>query len=283
MASIDDCMDAMVAAVKAVTVTLDENAVYAGWPDPQELEKDLEQYTVHITVYSSSHGEKLEMGYLQPMQELVPPSTGLTGAVSADLIINTGTITLGGTLGLFDGTFTIAEIHKSFVTFKPDPKKTINQNATLLAAAITADADMIALNIDAVAVGPAVTVTVQPASSVFGRAIHLGFPIGATGKNIVGTRQQKAGVEIHVWAYDNASRKLFCNAIDDALAATHFLDLTDGSAARLMYQSSTQTDIEVRHSVYRRILRYTVEYMRTQIVPTFKVLETQSTIDVSVE
>ena len=60
-------------------------------------------------------------------------------------------------------------------------------------------------------------------------------------------------------------RDAACEAIDVAYAATPFLTLADGSAARLRFVSTTTFDQRQDAALYRRDLNYTVEFPTTQV------------------
>jgi hypothetical protein len=282
MASIDSCLDALVNIIKTVVATQDdEHFVYKGWPQPEELEADIVACRPNISVYCSDHGERVSMVGAQPFVVTTEPTTALAAAVSSAKLTggspttsSSGTLTFTGTST--PGTIMIVEIGGLYVPVSPPQNATMAVVANTVANALNASTAFNALHA-AVAAANVVTIT-KTLVGADGDSKNLGVKIGGTGEMTAVTRKQTAPVEVHVWAYDNDSRRNFADAVDDVLADTGFLLLDDGTTARLMYKGTAQTDAEIRHGVYRRILRYTVEYVRTKTVPVVSVLETLTTI-----
>lgn len=282
MASIDSCLDALVNIIKtAVADQEEEHFVYKGWPQPEELERDIAECRPNISVYCGEHGERLNLAGAMPFVVTTEPTTALLAAVSDVKLTGggvatsaAGTITFTGTTT--PGTIMIVEIGGLYIPVKPASNATMTVVAAAVAAALNASAAFNALYL-ATAATNVVTIT-KILVGADGNTKNLGIKIGGTGEMTAVTRKQTAPVEVHVWAYDNDSRRNFADAVDDLLADTGFLLLDDGTSARLMYKGTSQTDAEIRHGVYRRILRYTVEYVRTKTVPVVSVLETLTTI-----
>ncbi len=77
-------------------------------------------------------------------------------------------------------------------------------------------------------------------------------------------RRQQQSFRITAWCPTPALRDATCAAVDDAFAATPFLTLADGSAARLRFTSTTTFDQSQDAALYRRDLLYSVEFPTTQ-------------------
>lgn len=279
MATVDDCMDSVEASIKdaIAAAELPANWVYPGWPEPEDLQKDLRNHICHVSIFSSAHSGKPAGGAtMQGALELAAPVITLTAELSGGRLSGgdvstaaSGTITLGGTTG--SKAITIAEIGKYFVSYKPVDEDTLHNDALGLVVAINSNTDVAAL-VTATCLTNVVTVTANAVGDA-GNAIHLGYKIGGTGESIQVIRSQSGGIEIHVWAYDNDSRKLFANTIDNAFANVRLINFPDSSSGRMTYRTTTTTDAEVRHGVFRRILRYDIQYDETLITPTYTVLE----------
>ena len=79
-------------------------------------------------------------------------------------------------------------------------------------------------------------------------------------------RRQQQEFRITAWCPTPDLRDAACEAIDVACAATPFLVLTNGSAARLRFASTATFDTRQDAALYRRDLLYTVEFPTTQTV-----------------
>jgi hypothetical protein len=295
MASIDDVMTAMVDQIallltaKGEEELLPDYRVYMGWPHPEELARDLTNKVVNISVYTDEIGEKLKDSFIMTGIEVEPPVVNLTATQSAaklrngaPLVAASATITLAGSVN--NGVFTLFKLTLAdgltsyYASYKPIPGDTLTNVAAGLTAAINASTPMNTY-VTAASVGAVVTVTANVLGEA-GNLIALDFSIGGEGKMVGETRRQSSIFEVHVWAYDHPSRRLISDIIDNGFAQVHFLCFPDHSAGRLTYSRSKQTDAELRHGIYRRMLYYRVEYGRTLEARGFSVLEGLVTVEV---
>jgi hypothetical protein len=77
-------------------------------------------------------------------------------------------------------------------------------------------------------------------------------------------RRQRQMVQVTLWCPSPASRDAAGALVDGTLAATTFLPLPGGEAARLTYAGTVSDDRPQKMAMYRRDLRYMLEYPTTQ-------------------
>jgi hypothetical protein len=216
-------------------------------------------------------------------ETITTPDVDLVGTCSGELlqggstgVAASGTITFKGTVNA--GTMMIIEVGDLYVPYKPATAATMTAVALGAAAAINAHVDAGALFLATSALGVLTITTLATGEDQ--NTTHLGIAVGGEGTIRAVTRRQIAQVDVHVWAYDNASRELVSNLIDDGLSQVAWIADVDLSGIRLDYKATITSDAEVKHGVYHRVLRYTVEYVRTKTVTTYSVLEPLTTIAV---
>jgi hypothetical protein len=73
-------------------------------------------------------------------------------------------------------------------------------------------------------------------------------------------RRQRQDFRITCWCPDYATRDKVAVAIDVALSQTAFIDLPDGTAARLIFRNGATSDRAEDEGLYRRDLIYSAEY-----------------------
>ena len=296
MSSIDSVLVAIVDKVKAILTTdllVDEDDpsfpvagtayVYPGHPQPEDLQKDLERQLVHVSVFCDAHGERRVPTMRKEWATLTEPDVDLTATLSGPLlqggdvgVAASGSITFGGAVNA--GAMVMFTIGSVTVPYAPVAAATMTAVAAGAAVAINAHAEAGAL-VTATSVGAVLTITADVTGAEQNNTV-LGIALGGQGTVRAALRRQVAQVDIDIWAYDNDSRALFANSIDDGLAEVSVLLDASQTGIRIMYKNSVTSDIEIRHGVYRRVLRYTVEYVRTKTAATYSVLQHQTTVEV---
>lgn len=267
MASIDTVLDGVVAAIATVVTGLDVEAiVYKGWPHPEELDADLAKRVCHISVYPSEAGQKTTSHGTGKSQVVREPVVDLTKVVSADEIApgDSATITLGGTVN--DGVFSILELAGEYVPYKP----VLDMNPDQVAIGIY-DAVRAWEPLDG-KVTVAVTDNVVTITNDTDAKINLAYKIGGTGQYGTIIRTQSGEVQVHVWAYDDQSRQVLSDAVDDHFGEETVLSFADCSGGNLSYVRMAQNDSEIRQGIYRRILFYSVEYSKVRLDEAYQVL-----------
>lgn len=285
MSTVDQVLDAardlVTQALSGLQTSPPSFYAYKGWPQPEELASDLANKVVHVSVYSDDLGERETTIGIDRAEQSKAPVVNLSAQLSAiklqggDAVTPAaGTITFAGTVD--PGVIMLVSVNGKSASYSPATGAYLADVATGLAAAINADATLSGVVVASASAAVVTLTALTP--GVDGNAITFGLKIGGTGEVTRRTRQQAARIEIHVWAYDDASRALYANTIDDAFAEAHFLMPADGIPSRLTYRSTIQTDAEIKHGVYRRVLHYTVDYSRTRVADAVQVLEGLTTV-----
>jgi hypothetical protein len=228
--------------------------IYAGWPDPQQLDADLVEtnglpVASHVSIYPLPTERNTTRFPAEWVDSAVPAAT-YTIAASGQ------TITLGGTA--------------------PDPYVAQNLAAWVSGRAyvIQATAGQSAADV-AAALCQAIQTDV-PDASVSGAVITI--PAGATlGDVVVGStgtaakevRRQAKQFQIAVWTSNPTLRAQIADLFDPVLADTPRLALPDNSVGQLTYQATREDDFTQKQRIYRRSLIYTVEFatLRTMTAP----------------
>ena len=224
------------AGASAVTATV---RIFRGWPNSAALDADLAAGRVNVTIFPVPGATRVTTRY--PVTPMANPATPtLTVSVTGNTATFSGTAVAGQLAGLLvEG--------KSYVyrTAAGDKPALI---AAILAAAVNADR-------------PALS----SGSSVFTPGA---VPIARTATDATATtelRRQVQTFRITAWCPTPDLRDAACAAIDPVFAATPFLTLSDGSAARLTFRSTTTFDQSEDASLYRRDLLYAVEFPTTLV------------------
>jgi hypothetical protein len=239
--------------------------VYAGWPKQADLDADLLAGNVNISVYPGNK-ETNTTRYNNRWQQQVSNVATLT------LVVEGATITVGGAL----------------------PSPFFAQNLSILIGTtaylhplqsgdtLSSIATSLALQIPGASSNGAV-ITVPPGPTPIVR-------VGASGVAIQEIRRQQRLLRVVVWAPTAALRDSVTSAVDLLLAGQEFLTMPDGISGRLIYQDSpflpygaggrfwyqeppvTTSDISTRPPLFRRDLRYNVEFATTKTMTTTNVV-----------
>ena len=213
--------------------------VYRGWPNAAALDADLAAGRVNVTVFP------------------VPGATKVTTRYPANPIANPAapslTVSVTDYTATFSGTAAAGQLAGLLVDGKPYVYRTAAGDTPALVAAILAAA----VNID------------RPARSSGTSVFTPGtIPIARTVADATATselRRQVQTFRVTAWCPTPNLRDAICAALDPVFAATPFLTLADGSAARLTFISTTTLDQKQDASLYRRDLLYAVEFPTTLV------------------
>ena len=214
--------------------------LYRGWPNATALDADLAAGVVNVTVFPVPHATRNTTRYLPDwLPDPVVPT--LTVSVSGVTATFTGTADLGQLAGLLvDGT---SYVHRTVAGDTP----------ALVAATLAA-----AIYPSRIVLTSGSSVTIPSASSLIART-------AADATGVQELRRQQQEFRITAWCPSPGLRDAACEAMDIVFAATPFLALPDGSAARLRFASSTTLDTRQDALLYRRDILYSVEYPTTQV------------------
>ncbi len=212
--------------------------VFRGWPIPTQLEEDLRNGEVNVSVFPQDTESKTTR-YQQDWQALTQPANGLILTVSGTTITLSGTVTPGNVGAVING--------KPYV-YQVQPTDSLQSIAAGLSGLIDRDTPS-SVN--------GATVTIPNAYRIETRA-------GGIGTIIRELRRQKRGFQVTVWCSTPDQRDITASAIDSALAAIDYIPLPDGTDGRLLYERSHVEDRSQEENLYRRDLFYSVEYGTTQ-------------------
>ncbi len=278
MANLDLVMDAIRVSVDAALTAenLSGYVAYKGWPNPEELAKDLAALKVNVSIAPDAHGERRLPTLARSFQLTSEPVVYLMATVSGPMLAGGGvgtpasaTITLAGIVNA--GLATMVNLNHVPVAYSPVLAETLEETAAGIATAINAN---VSLNTSFVATALGAVITIAAiVNGVQNNAVPLTFKIGGTGYLSKETGRTSAVFTVHVWAYDDESRALYANAINDALSDIDALPFSDDTYGRLVYVRTLQTDMEEKEGIYRRILFYQVEYARIRRITGTQVLE----------
>ena len=229
--------------------------LFQGWPLPQQLDADLKAGVCQVSVYPRPE-ERNTARYPQDWQQrtLNTPTLGLA--------INGQQVTVSGTIPPANNPHNVmVMVNKVPYVYAVQTSDTLTSIATALAALIVADVA------GTTSSGSVIT---MPTSAMVSAA-----RVGVQGVSMRELRRQERVFQVSIWADTPAHRDTIAQAIDVALAATNFLNLSDLSAARMIYKSSGVDDQYQKDKLYRRDLFYTVEYATTQIETDTQITQEQ--------
>ena len=214
--------------------------LYRGWPNAAALDADLAAGRVNITVFPVPGATRITTRYQQDWN----PSP----------VIPTLTVSVAGDTVTFEGSADPGQLAGVLVEGQSYVHRTTTGDSPALVSAILAGA----INLVRPALASDATITVPDATSLLAR-------IAADASAALELRRQQQEFRITAWCPTPDLRDAACNTMDVAFAATPFLTLPDGSAARLCYVSTTTFDQRQDAALYRRDLLYTVEFPTTQV------------------
>ncbi len=253
MADVSDVETALVTLIAAIVYPLGTGqpsiaatpiAVYAGWPNPQQLDVDLPAGKCHVSIFPRPE-ERNTTRYPPDWKQASVNTPTLTATIAGQAVMIAGTVPPAGN----PHNVTVIANGVPFV-YAVLVTDTLNSIAAALQALLVA-----AIAGTTVA-GPIVTL---PTSARLTAA-----RIGITGTAVREVRRQERQFQIGIWADTPAHRDAIAGPLDAALAFTTFITLADGTAGRLTYKSSMVSDKFQKDRLYRRDLFYTVEYGTTQ-------------------
>ncbi len=212
--------------------------IYRGWPNAAALDSDLRAGIVNVTVFPSPDPGRATTRYQQEWVAAAVAPT-LTTSVSANTVSFGGIGDSGQVAGILADASTYA-----YRTAAGDTPASVAAN---LAAQIRADRIVLV---------SASTVTIPGAGRLVARVVAD----ASAWKEI---RRQSRSFRITCWCPTPVLRDLAAIAIDQLLADMPFLDLADGTQARLIYCGTAVFDQSQDALLYRRDLLYSAEYVTT--------------------
>ena len=253
MADLSDVEDALVAQVAAAlglgtyappALATSAQGVslraYRGWPNADALDADILAGAANVSVLSDPGGRNTTR-YQDAWQVAAVVTPTLTASVAGLTVTFGGTGGAGMVAGLLVGNGMIPVAYAY--------RLTASDTAASVAAAFAAKV------VGASAIGPVLTLASGPVSA----------NIVADQSAWQETRRQEHVARVTTWAPSPGVRDAVAGAIDGALARVHWLPLPDGASGRLIYSGSVSLDQPSKASIWRRDLRYRIDFPTTYI------------------
>lgn len=248
MADLSDVLDALADLTASTLYPPGQNGplsaaglpvvIYPGWPAPDALKHDLAAGSAHVSLFAPDGMEKNTTRYPGDWQEMSRAAITLSGVFSGNALTLAGSVTAGQVVAVL--------FNNQAFPYAAQAGDTLASLCTALAAQIDG----------ATASGNTLTL---PDSA---RDPLVRF--GTTGTSQKEVRRQERLFQMSVWAATPQARDAIARLLDPVFSDTPRLTLADGSGARLIYHDSRQIDSVQAEGVYRRDLRYTVEYATTR-------------------
>ncbi len=234
-------------SVAAIGVT-----IAPGWPVPKQLDAIIAAGNAMFTVYPMPGMDANVTRFLSDdPQQLSAPVASLSMTVSGN------TVTVGGTIKAGEAAF--IGVNRMPYSHQVVATDTTGSIASALAALIPG----------ATASGSVVTIG--------GTVFDLQAAVSMVGTMQAEIARQKRVFMLTAWAPTIASRDAIAQAVDVAFKAIpgRRILLADSTYGILIYRGTLQTDELTPRNIYRRDLRYEVEYATTQQSTTNTVTNTQ--------
>ena len=252
MADQSDVEQALAAIVSGVLYPLGINSpslialpcrVHRGWPDAATLDADLLAGRVTVTVAGDARGQRNTTRYPDEWR----PTRTVTPALLVSVAGNAATFSGSAAVGQLAGVLAdqVAAVHRTILGDTPDTV------ASALAGALAGVAGPLSAT-----TAHGAMVQVPGVSTIVSRVL-------ADQPSIRETRRQSQAFRVICWCPDPQSRDLAASAIDSAMAAFDFIGLPDGTAGRLRFIASIESDRAQDAALYRRDLIYTMDYATT--------------------
>lgn len=212
-------------------------SVVSGWPIPEQLDDILAAGNAVVSVYAMPELETNTTRFASVME---PPDSMPSAQLT--LTVSGNQITVGGTINGGESA-TIA------VNYQPYSHRVTNTDTTATIASALA-----ALIPNATAVGCVITL-----GSVFDVQVAVSVPVTMQSE----IARQRRVFLITAWCPTPALRTAVIRPIDVALKEQPRIVMSDNTYARLIYRGTLQTDELAKQRIYRRDLRYEIEYITT--------------------
>lgn len=219
--------------------------VKRGWPDGAELDEDLRNGIVNITVYPRPNMERNTTRYRSVRKQKT------LNTETYALVASGQTVTVTGSP---PGAYFAQNLAVTINGYPYLYQATAGQTAAQVAAALVA-----AIQIDFPSASISGAVISLPATARLGQVI-----VGTTGTTIREVRRQEKHYQVAFWCPSPDLRDAAVSAIDPALSDTPFLTLADGGQARMIYSGSMSNDAPEKELLFRRDLFFSVEYAVTR-------------------
>ncbi len=227
-------------------------SVVPGWPLPKQLDAEIAAGNAFFSVYPMPGMDQNVTRFLgEDPVPLVTPTPSLSLTVTAN------TVTVGG--AIFAGEAAMVSVNNTPYTYPVQPIDTLASVATALAAAI-------------------------PGASVAGDIVTIGGDVYALSAAVsavaslqVEIARQRRVFMLTAWCPTAALRDTISKSVDVNFKAIpgRRIVLQDQTYGILIYRGTLETDALGTRNIYRRDLRYEVEYATTQQSTSNTITNTQ--------
>jgi hypothetical protein len=213
--------------------------VYRGFPTSPSLDTDLGSSVLHVSAMATGAVKNVTR-YPQIWQAVVPVAPTLTVLLGQQSASFSGTCVVGQLAGVAVNGATFP-----YAVQATDSPATVASN---LAAILRAAGWLVDY--------AGSTITIPGADTFTARVVS-----GA--RSLQEIKRQVQEFKITLWCPDPASRDAATPLIDEALATSKFISLSDGSYARIIFLGGDVSDDAADATLYKRSLLYSAEYPTT--------------------
>jgi hypothetical protein len=219
--------------------------LHRGWPLPRELDADMKAGNiVVVSVFAQRNASRNTSRYPREWQQAqTQPAATMTATVSGAHVTIAGTVSAAQIVALIINGATA-------YAYRPLATDAAADVATALAALVPS----------ATVSGAVVTVP--------GSAPRITARVEADAITTRELRRQEQSFTITIWAPTPALRDAAASVVDTLFAGLDRFALADGYSARVRYVSTGEDDSPQRGLLFRRDLRFTVEYPTTETATT---------------
>jgi len=226
--------------------------IYPGWPVPGTLQQDIDNGSVHITVWPLPTERKIHTALGRPCRVIAK------GQPTLQFTVNGSYISVSGVASAL--TNVRVSINRKTFTFHFRAGTTAEQAISELREALPN------------------SFTVLSSVCIL-MAEHLSVSVTTAGTAVEELRRQIKDFQITVWAPAPGLRERIGSAIDAALSEQCHIDLNDGAPAQLLYARQSDSDRSENWHVYRRDLIFRVNYATTRFITAPEVTQTAITLN----
>jgi len=226
--------------------------IYPGWPVPGTLQQDIDNGSVHITVWPLPTERKISTALGRPCRVIAK------GQPTLQFTVNGSFISVSGVASAL--TNVRVSLNGKAFTFHFQAGTTAKQALSALSASLPRSFTVLS----------SICILV---------AEHLSVYVTTAGTAVKELHRQIKDFQVTVWAPAPVLRDRIGSAIDTALAEQCQIDLDDGAPAQLFYVRQFDTDRSENWHVYRRDLIFSVNYATTQTITAPEVIRTVVTLN----
>lgn len=249
--------------------------VYAGWPMPAQLDADLPQYIINVSVFPRA--VKPVDSAISKWRTVAPPLRTITLSVAGQVVTVGGSVSTPQNLALvIDG--------RAYV-YSVQAGDTLTGIATALATQIVTDFPGTTSSGPVITISQGATLMLDFVNQVYQSAtLHeasISPRVGGAATRQREVRRQDQEFLISVWANSYDSRDLLGGAVDSALAGINRITLPDGSFGTLRSRalSNSWDDSAQKQRIYRRDLACWIEYSTTVLAQQYEVTQSQVVVE----